>query len=137
MPPKSPEALLHKKEHNRQWLMNHPESVKRYDQKRRLKAKMEALTHYGNGKCACVQCGENRLACLSLDHINGGGAEERRQNSAKIGTNFYGWLRHRNYPTGYQTLCMNCQYIKRYTNGECGGASQKPTSVSEQSNALS
>jgi len=88
----------------------------------RQEKKIEVLTHYGNGKCACVQCGESRLACLSIDHINGNGAQARRENHAKVGSNFYKWLRHKGYPDGYQTLCMNCQYVKRYINNELGGA---------------
>ena len=84
----------------------------------RQEKKIEVLTHYGNGKCACVQCGESRLACLSLDHINGRGAEERRKQFNKRGTQFYLHLRAQGYPAGYQTLCMNCQFVKRWMNFE-------------------
>jgi len=31
----------------------------------------------------------------------------------KRGSRFYYWLRRQGYPEGYQTLCMNCQWIKR------------------------
>jgi hypothetical protein len=33
--------------------------------------KIEVLTYYGNGICACVACGESRPACLTIDHIKG------------------------------------------------------------------
>jgi hypothetical protein len=35
--------------------------------------KKSVLHHYGNEKYECVLCGENRIVCLSIDHINGGG----------------------------------------------------------------
>lgn len=83
----------------------------------RQKAKAEGLTHYGNGVCACVRCGESRLPCLSIDHINGGGT--RHLASIKRGGfSFCLWLKQQGYPEGYQTLCMNCQAMKKYENKE-------------------
>ncbi len=78
--------------------------------------KIKILTHYGGGKCACVQCGESRPACLSIDHIDGNG--NRHRKILKRGGNFYYWLTTNNYPEGYQTLCMNCQFVKKYINME-------------------
>lgn len=81
--------------------------------------KIEVLTHYGKGKCACVVCGENRLACLSIDHINGGGSKHRKSISPNgcSGVRFYKWLKDHNLPDGFQTLCMNDQFIKAYERG--------------------
>lgn len=127
MPPRNLEARrAYNKSYSEMYKQAHSSELKIKDRQRRLRAKEAALTHYGNGKCACVICGENRLACLSLDHIDGGGAQARREIPAKTGSNIYGYLRCRDYPEGYQTLCMNCQYIKRYTNGECGGGRNYP-----------
>lgn len=81
----------------------------------RLKLKEEVLTHYGGGKCACIKCGQADLACLSIDHIEGGGTREK--NEKGIGS-YYLWLKKNNYPEGYQTLCMNCQFVKRMQNNE-------------------
>jgi hypothetical protein len=75
--------------------------------------KIKVLTHYGNNKLACVKCGENHLACLSIDHINGGGEIDRQGAMGKGGHTFYRRLIKRGYPAGFQTLCMNCQFIKR------------------------
>jgi len=86
---------------------------KEYQCKRRFAAKVEILTYYGNGNPVCVTCGESRLACLSLDHINNNGAEERRSR-AKYGYNIYKHLKAQSFPSGYQTLCMNCQFIKAH-----------------------
>ena len=48
-------------------------ALSRVGRRWRLKVKREVLTHYGNDKLACVKCGEENIACLSIDHINGGG----------------------------------------------------------------
>ena len=81
-----------------------------------MESTREILTHYGGGKLACVVCGEGRLACLSIDHINGGGTKHRKQMGG--GSAFYCWLKKQNYPKGYQTLCMNCQFVKRFERRE-------------------
>ena len=75
--------------------------------------KETVLTHYGNGKCACVKCGYSDIRALSIDHVNGGGCEERRLTH-RAGNTFYRWLVTNEFPMGYQTLCMNCQWIKRF-----------------------
>ena len=72
-----------------------------------LKAKLEVIEHYGGGKLACVKCGFSDIRALSIDHIKAVG--QKRMNSGY----FYHWLRKNNYPEGCQTLCMNCQWIKR------------------------
>ncbi len=77
----------------------------------RVELKVEVLGHYGKGRVACVQCGESRLACLSIDHINAGGKSHRKELNA-YGYRFYKWLKLADLPEGYQTLCMNCQFIK-------------------------
>jgi len=63
---------------------------------------------------ACVRCGESRLACLSIDHANGGGVAHKKE----INKNFYLWLIQNDFPDGYQTLCMNCQWVKKTENNE-------------------
>jgi hypothetical protein len=79
--------------------------------------KIDVLRHYSNGTLTCVFCGEDRLACLSIDHIDGNGCKDRKESN-KNGTRMYQWLKTNNYPEGYQTLCMNCQFIKREGNKE-------------------
>jgi hypothetical protein len=91
--------------------INHPGVKMAY----KLRIKTEVLTHYGNGKCACVKCGFSDIRALSIDHINGNGSQERNK---KVRVFCYNWLRSNNYPDGYQTLCMNCQFIKRIEQGE-------------------
>lgn len=99
--------------------------VKRYDATHRneiaanqLKLKIDVLTHYGNGKCACVKCGCSDVRTLTIDHVNGGGNNHRRISGLSGGTEMYRWLKKQKYPTGYQTLCMNDQFIKKLDNKE-------------------
>ena len=77
----------------------------------RVEIKKEVLAHYGKGRLACRMCGESWLACLSIDHINGGGRSHRKELNA-YGYRFYKKLKKANFPKGYQTLCMNCQFVK-------------------------
>jgi len=83
---------------------------------RRQKVKKEVLTHYGNGNCSCVRCGFEDIRALSIDHINGNGHYLRTKN--KSHRNITKWLKDNDFPIGYQTLCMNCQFIKRFEKGE-------------------
>ena len=99
------------------WRKNNPERRREIDHKSWAKAKEEVLTHYGNGKLACIKCGFDDIKALSIDHINGRG-EIDRKNINRRGGMLYFWLRKNNYPEGFQTLCMNCQFVKRITNKE-------------------
>lgn len=67
--------------------------------------KMAVIRHYG-GRCAC--CGEAHSEFLSVDHINGDGAQHRRV----VKTNIYQWLLRNNFPEGFRLLCMNCNFAR-------------------------
>lgn len=86
------------------------------DKSWRLQQKTLVLTHYGDGKLQCMRCGFEDIRALSLDHIAGGGNEHRKTHKSSAG--IYAYLKVNNYPQGYQTLCMNCQFIKRFENNE-------------------
>ena len=94
--------------------LRHSEQCRKHNKK----LKIEVLTHYGNGKLACVVCGEARINCLSIDHIKGDGAKHRREIGKSGGRSLWYWLKRNGYPEGYQTLCMNDQWIKRHENKE-------------------
>jgi hypothetical protein len=105
---KNRERLLQKR---RAYLKEHREQRQKYNRTYNQKIKVEVLTHYGKGRLACVVCGEVRLDCLSIDHINNDGAIHRK--AIGTGTSLYHWLKQNDYPEGYQTLCMNCQWLKK------------------------
>lgn len=102
----------------REYRQGHKIAKVGYETKYKLKIKTQVLSHYGNGKATCVKCGYTDIRALSIDHINGGGAKHKEENDISGGSNFYLWLIRNHLPYGYQTLCMNCQFIKRYENNE-------------------
>lgn len=109
----------------RKYQMEHSLEIKLKGKESRRKLKTEVLTQYGNSKCACVRCGESRLACLSLDHIRGGGRERHREGEF-TGVRLYAQLKKLGFPKGdFQTLCMNCQWIKRVENNELPWQTEK------------
>ena len=71
----------------------------------------------------CQHCGFTDLRALSIDHIKGGGTQDRKIRS---GYALYRWLIKNNFPEGFQVLCMNCQFIKRVENNEAQGMPRKP-----------
>ncbi len=90
---------------------------KRVRRQRQNRIEAVVLAHYGNGKLSCVKCGFNDIRVLSIDHIDGGGCKHKAQIDRQ-GYQLYKWLQEENYPIGYQTLCLNCQFIKQAENGE-------------------
>jgi hypothetical protein len=67
---------------------------------------------YG-GKCVC--CGESEYKFLEIDHINGGGTQQRREMQPD---KFYRWLRD-DHPEGFRVLCSNCNRGRWRNGGEC------------------
>ncbi len=77
------------------------------------RVKFKVFSHYGLS-CSC--CGESNFKFLTIDHIDGGGAEHRR----KIGqNNIYRWLVKNNFPDWFQTLCWNCNSGREVNGGIC------------------
>ncbi len=88
----------------------------RYESKKptRDALKADVLSYYGNGLLMCVRCGFDDVRALTLDHIQPIGQQKRRIT----GLNFYRQLQSQGFPTGYQTLCANCQLIKMFEGSE-------------------
>jgi len=111
------ECNKNRKEYMREYRIENKEKIRQKDRECHQRLKIEVLTHYGQGRLRCVRCGfDDDFHALSLDHIDGGGEEDRRKFGA--GVSFFYYLRRNNYPTGFQTLCMNCQFIKAWENKE-------------------
>jgi hypothetical protein len=95
----------------------------------RLKLKTEVLTHYSPMlTCQWPGCGFNDLRALSIDHINGGGGRHTKEVGVGAGSAFYIWLKKNGFPSGFQVLCMNHQWIKRAENGEVRHSNKKQAS---------
>lgn len=87
---------------------------------RNLREKVLAFEHYGGARCAC--CGTEEWDFLGLDHIDGGGNAERIDffnDKSRCGHHMFRELRLRNYPAGYQVLCMNCDAGRSRNGGIC------------------
>lgn len=88
--------------------------IKIQDKSSHNKIRLEVLSNYG---LFCVCCGETKIEFLTIDHINGNGAEHTRLTGK--GTRLYYWLKRNNYPKdNYQVLCFNCNCAKGQ-NGRC------------------
>jgi ribosomal protein L36 len=88
-------------------LEKHREKVR----KQRWELKLEVLKHY-SPELKCARCGFSDVRALSIDHVNGGGSNHIKEIGGA--SKFYRWLKKNNYPPGFQVLCMNCQFIRRY-----------------------
>jgi hypothetical protein len=68
----------------------------------------------------CVRCGFSDARALQIDHRNGGGSRESKSlRGAKISFQLKRVLAGDN---NYQLLCANCNWIKRFENGETANA---------------
>jgi hypothetical protein len=102
------------------------------------KLRRDVIGGYG-GRCPC---GEDRLDALTIDHVNHDGSKDR----AEVGTvKIYRRLRRENFPSGYQVLCLNCNW-RRFLTKHSGGvliallllmilSSHSPSSFSKHSHS--
>lgn len=79
-----------------------------------IRAKVIALL---GGKCSRCPFSDSRA--LQVDHINGGGAKERRTPGTR-GSNGVTLKILSGHTDGYQLLCANCNWVKRIENREHG-----------------
>lgn len=95
------------------------EGINKTNRKWRWKVRCETISHYGK---ECICCGELNMKFLTIDHIKGGGNKHRREinnGGVQSGYLMYAWLRKNNYPKGFQTMCMNCNWARQHNNGIC------------------
>lgn len=94
-----------------------------YAQEKRKRVREATFAAYGGNVCAC--CGETESKFLTLDHIDNNGAKFRKvvykgnKKGNTAGYHTYYWLARNGFPSGYQVLCMNCNYGKRMNHGVC------------------
>jgi hypothetical protein len=97
------------KEDNRKYYQK-PETKERLSE-RRIRLHQEAIIVLG-GKCA--HCGFSDMRALQIDHVNGGGHQERKHvNQETICKRIL-----QGKTEGYQVLCANCNWIKRIEQKE-------------------
>jgi hypothetical protein len=90
--------------YRKQWqckLCNSARNKATYRQKR---AELVALL---GGRCSC--CDEGEIVFLQIDHVNGGGAAERKATNHSIHALY---RRVHSSPNDFQLLCGNCHTAK-------------------------
>ncbi len=78
-------------------------------QRYKEKLRKETMFRYGE-VCQVCHTTEN----LQIDHINGGGRQERKILNKAAGYHFYQYLRKMGYPEGYRVLCVGCNAMAHY-----------------------
>ena len=82
-----------------------PEACRDKVARSRRGARDKAVAHLGG---RCVSCGVDDPRVLQLDHVHGGGNEDRRKRHRP-------WRHVATDPAGtWQVLCANCHAIKTY-----------------------
>lgn len=102
---------------NNEWIASHKDQYNASKYIYRDKLKYQVLSHYSDGKPKCCRCGFDNIDALCLDHVNDDGAIERKKMNISCrgimnGSRIYEEIRKRNYPSGLQVLCANCNLIK-------------------------
>lgn len=87
-------------------------SKRRYNVKMRAIMRQVVIEKYGS-ECAC--CGEREPIFLCIDHINGGGGEERKLLGGGKGVLKKLYDAPGRLP-GYRILCANCNHALNVTN---------------------
>jgi len=105
----TPELREKRIERLREWRQTHQLTY--------AKVRKEVMSFLGN---KCVRCGIDDFRVLQIDHINGNGYQERKQFGRNGGASTVRYYRHilDVNGEGYQLLCANCNWIKRYEQSE-------------------
>jgi len=93
-----------------EFMMRKREAERNYSDK--LKSEIFAILG-----CNCVNCGFSDKRALQIDHINGGGNQERKNRGAASQYRFI-LTKLEEGSKDYQILCANCNWIKRAENNE-------------------
>lgn len=88
-------------------------SQKKWGKAYNVRTRLAIFALLGN---KCIRCNFSDTRALQIDHINGGGAKERKS----ITGNYHKYVLQKiiNGDTSYQLLCANCNWIKKYENNE-------------------
>lgn len=105
------------------WKRDNREAHREAQREHRYAVRREILTMLGGLRC--LHCGYDAdWRALQIDHVHGGGKHDIRTNAAA--TNLWAlrnWVKENleDAKRVYQVLCANCNWIKRFENGEHPG----------------
>lgn len=98
------------KKHSMSYAHRYKDKQSGYQSVQYQKNKALVIEAYG-GQCVC--CGEAEPRFMTIDHINGDGAESRKNGEGHGGA-LYQRLKMLGFPKDrYQLLCFNCNCSKR------------------------
>jgi hypothetical protein len=83
------------------------ECARKRNAKNAAEQRLKVLRHYSGGHLHCECCRESHQEFLTIDHVNGDGAEHRRQVKS---SDICPWIIRNGFPEGFRVLCMNCNY---------------------------
>ena len=93
---------------------NYPKLESKRDRQRRIGRKLKCFVSYSKSNPPKCKCGFSDIRALTIDRIDG----NHKIVTKLYGDALYNFLIENNYPSGWQVLCMNCQWLKRYDNKE-------------------
>lgn len=108
-------SVLEKRIWYREFYKRNPKRYARKAKEYRDRLMDKFFEHYGN---ACLCCGEKNRLFLTIEHLNGGGSEHRRQRPGGVNKIVVD-IRRAGWPKEYATLCMNCNFGKWRNGGTC------------------
>lgn len=104
------------------WNCNHlkflessPRTCNQYVERYKEKARKEAFAKFGR---SCFCCGSNDERILSLDHVGGGGSQQRK-TLKKTGASFYRWAIKNMDSCEIRVACLNCNCGRHFHGGRC------------------
>jgi len=102
-----------KREYLKQYYKDNKDKIILTSKENRINDRYEVLYWYSNGLMKCELCGESHYEFLCIDHINDSGSNHRKE-MGEGGNKIYRYILNNNFPSGYQVLCNNCNYLKEY-----------------------
>jgi hypothetical protein len=95
--------------YNKEYRIKNRAKINENKKKYRARIKKEVLSFYSKGKLECRCCKEDIYEFLTIEHINGNGAQHRKEMPS---SNIYLELKKNKFPKGYEVLCYNCNCAK-------------------------
>ena len=94
---------------DKDYYQTHKERIGELHMQTRRRLREKVIIALG-GKCAC--CGEIDRRCLQIDHVNGGGRQERKQFKSPYSYLLFILKQIHLGSKDYQCLCANCNFKK-------------------------